>query len=384
MSSDVTVSLQYRHRVVFTRDALAPAEPTLRDVLAQPAGSNARALVVIDSNVARAWPDLENQLHRYWQAHETALPRLMGTHHLPGGEPAKNDQAVVEGLLKAIGEAGLCRHSYLLAIGGGAVLDVAGFAAGIAHRGVRLVRMPTTTLAQDDAGVGVKNGVNAFGKKNFLGTFAVPTAVINDLKLLETLPDREWRCGLSEAIKVALLKEPALFEQIEAAADRLAQRDPAVAAPIWEASARLHVDHIAHGGDPFEETTARPLDFGHWSAHRLESLTEYELRHGEAVAIGLALDVTYAERIGMLAPDQAQRIRRCLQRVGFSVFHPALYNTDALMQGLNDFREHLGGELTLTLLKAIGEPVDVHELDRATVEAAIEQLGAAQHADATA
>jgi 3-dehydroquinate synthase len=380
LASDVTLTLNYQHRVVFTRDALSPTQPALKDALAaEPAGTG-RVLAVVDQHLAAARPKLASRIEAYWAHHRAHLPPLAGIHYLPGGESVKNDHAALENLLAAIADAGLCRHSYVLAIGGGAVLDVAGFAAGIAHRGVRLVRMPSTTLGQDDAGVGVKNGVNAFGKKNFLGTFAVPAAVVNDLALLDTLPDREWRCGLSEAVKVALLKEPALFERIEANAHRLAERDAAIGDEIWEASARLHVEHIAYGGDPFEETTARPLDFGHWSAHRLEALSDYELRHGEAVAIGLALDVTYAAHQGLLDADQAQRVRRCLQQLGFSLFHPALYNVQKLMQGLDEFREHLGGQLTLTQLKAIGQPINVHEMNQASINAAIETLASAQSA----
>jgi 3-dehydroquinate synthase len=146
----------------------------------------------------------------------------------------------------------------------------------------------------------------------------------------------------------------------------------------------LHAEHIAYGGDPFEETIARPLDFGHWSAHRLEAMSAYELRHGEAVAIGLALDVTYAERRGMLDPTEAGRIRQCLQRLGFSLFHPAMYNQSELMQGLDEFRQHLGGQLTLTQLTAIGSPIDVHELDETAIGEAIEQLAALDGAQATA
>jgi len=386
VSEDVTLSRQYRHRVVFTRDAFRVSDTALRDAMASggEATGEGRALVVIDAGLAHAWPELRGRLEAYWSAHAATMPTLMGTHALPGGEAAKNDHTALEALLGAIAQAGLCRHSYLVAIGGGAVLDVAGFAAGIAHRGVRLVRMPTTTLAQGDAGVGVKNGVNAFGKKNFLGTFAVPSAVINDLSLLTTLTDREWRCGLSEAMKVALLKDAALFERIEADAARLASRDAAAADPIWEASARLHVAHIAEGGDPFEETSARPLDFGHWAGHRLESLSDYELRHGEAVAIGLALDVTYAELAGMLEPWDAERVRACLRRVGFALYHPAMADVDALMGGLDEFREHLGGTLTLTMLRGIGEPTAVHALDRAVVASAIERLAMRERSRAIA
>jgi 3-dehydroquinate synthase len=374
LSHDVSLKLDYRHRVHFTRDAFDPANATLARLLQLEEPAATRALVVLDGDFAAHWPGLTGQIRHYWQARPESLPELAGFHHLPGGEPAKNDPTILQNLLESIGEAGLCRHSYLLAIGGGAVLDVAGFAAGIVHRGIRLLRMPTTTLAQDDAGVGVKNGINAFGKKNFLGTFAVPRAVVNDLRFLETLPDRAWRCGLSEAVKVALLKEPELFHRIAEHAPALARRDATVAEELWQASARLHVDHIATGGDPFEETRARPLDFGHWSAHRLEAMSDYALHHGEAVAIGIALDVTYTELAGRLDPEDAAAVRRCLEDLGFALHHPALHELDALMEGLEQFREHLGGQLTLTMLEGIGRPFEIHQIDRHTLAAAVDHL----------
>ena len=137
-------------------------------------------------------------------------------------------------------------------LGGGAVLDAVGFAAAAAHRGVRLVRVPTTTLAQADSGVGVKNGINAFGKKNFLGTFSPPWAVINDEAFLQTLSDRDWRCGIAEAVKVALLKSERFFDQIGEAVPRLRMRDEQALIPIVRRSAWLHLHHITDGGDPFE------------------------------------------------------------------------------------------------------------------------------------
>ena len=116
---------------------------------------------------------------------------------------------------RAIHEYGIDRHAYVLAVGGGALLDMVGYAAATAHRGVRLVRVPTTVLSQNDSGIGVKNSVNAFGKKNFLGTFAPPFAVFNDFTFLTTLSDRDWRAGISEAIKVALLKDATFFAFLE-------------------------------------------------------------------------------------------------------------------------------------------------------------------------
>jgi 3-dehydroquinate synthase len=241
---------------------------------------------------------------------------------------------------------------------------------------VRLVRLPPTTLAQGDAGIGVKNGINAFGKKNFLGVFAPPWAVINDERFLETLSDRDWRAGMVEAVKVALLKDAPFFARLHDDATRLRERDTAAGRHAVRRSGQLHFAHITQGGDPFEVRTARPLDFGHWSAHKLEQLTEFSLRHGEAVAIGIALDVRYARAIGMLEPRDADAILDCMRTIGFRLYDDALTETHAVLEGLEEFREHLGGELTITLLEGIGRPVDVHEIDRAKMRNAMEALAA--------
>jgi 3-dehydroquinate synthase len=273
------------------------------------------------------------------------------------------------------------------AIGGGAVLDVVGYAAATAHRGIRLIRIPTTVLAQDDSAVGVKNGVNAFGKKNFLGTFAPPFAVINDVGFLATLSDRDWRSGISEAIKVAIVRDPAFFAAIEADAAKLVARDAAAMERLIRRSAALHLAHISSGGDPFELGSSRPLDFGHWAAHKLEQSTDYRLRHGEAVAVGMALDSAYAHVQGFLPERDLRRVLDLLVAVGFELLPPELAQTlsepasgSSVLDGLEEFREHLGGTLTIMLIRGLGEPFDVHEIDRNAMMRSIEVLARAQDA----
>ena len=274
---------------------------------------------------------------------------------VPGGEGVKNDIHILERMLKVFHAAELDRRSYVVVIGGGAVLDAVGFAAAIAHRGIRLVRLPTTTLAQADSGVGVKNGVNLFGKKNWLGTFAVPWAVINDTALLATLPDRDFVCGFSEAVKVSLLKDPAMFERALPEGLAIHQRDLPAALPVIRASAEMHRDHITLGGDPFESLEARPLDFGHWSAHKLEAMTDFRLRHGEAVAIGVAIDTIY-RRSRSGCPARTPTGSSLPRRPRLALDHPVLRDTENLFQGLEEFRQHLGGRLTLTMLRGVGRP----------------------------
>jgi 3-dehydroquinate synthase len=267
----------------------------------------------------------------------------------------------------------------VIAIGGGAVLDAVGLVAGVTHRGVRLIRVPTTVLAQDDSGVGVKNGVNYRGVKNFVGTFAPPFAVLNDLDLLTPLSERDKIAGMAEAVKVALIRDGEFFRWLERHADDLVVFRREAMAYMIRRCAELHMRQIAHGGDPFETGSARPLDYGHWSAHKLESLTKHHLRHGEAVAIGIALDARYSVLAGLLPAGQEERICALLEHLGFRLWHPALEATRtdgslAVLEGLREFREHLGGELTVTLLADVGRGIEVHEIDEARMLAAMAWL----------
>ena len=375
------VSLSLPHRVFFTEGVFDPAQTLLRDVLC-PAEAEAnrvrRVLIVLEKAVAAGQPGLEAAI-RAWFAAQDGLLVLAGLRIISGGEPCKNDWPLVEELWAAINDAGIDRHSYVIAIGGGAVLDLVGFAAATAHRGIRLVRMPTTTLSQADGGVGVKNGVNHFGKKNWVGTFAVPFAVINDFRFLESLPVADRRDGVIEAIKVALIRDAAFFREMETEAAALARLEPAILQRVIQRSAELHVQHICTGGDPFEFGSARPLDFGHWIAHKLEQLSGFRVSHGRAVAIGMAADLQYACLAGLLTAEDRDRILALMERVGFILWADALLAVNSagqlvVLRGLEEFREHLGGELCITLVTAPGEAREVHEMDDALVQQALEWL----------
>ena len=362
----------FSHRLVFTREVLAGTNPLLDQLLRSPEDAPRPGMVaVIDAGLATASPDLISDLTA--RLDSPHLPELRDTVIVPGGETAKNDPAVVDVILAAIERCRIDRRSHLAVFGGGAVIDAAGFAASTAHRGVRLIRFASTVLAQLDAAIGVKNGVNRFGKKNFIGCFDVPTAVICDEAMLETLDDRDWRSGFSEAVKIACLKDAPFFEAIERDAERIRDRDPEAARPVIRRCAELHLQHITRGGDPFERAEARPLDFGHWAAHRLESITDFQTTHGEAVSIGIAVDTVYAALEGRLASSEADRVVSTLQRLGLPVHHEALHG-DRILDGLEEFREHLGGRLTVTLLDTVGAPVDVHQMDPALVRKAVDRL----------
>ena len=375
------LQVHFSYAVHFTSGLFDPANPLLADSLARDGGTGPRrVLCVLDAGVVAAWPQLAGAIETYAAAHAHLLQLAGPAQVVPGGETCKNQPALVQQLLDAVHHDHLDRHAYLLAVGGGAVLDLAGYVAAIAHRGVRLLRVPTTVLAQNDSGIGVKNSINAFGKKNFLGTFAPPYAVFNDEDFLRTLSDRDWRSGMAEAVKVALVKDGEFFALLEAQADRLAARDPAAMRTLIYRCAELHLQHIA-GADPFEQGSSRPLDFGHWAAHKLEQLSGYRLRHGEAVAIGIALDAAYSHLQGHLAAEDLHRVLAVLHTLGFALHAPEMdehladaHHPDSLLHGLQEFREHLGGQLTIMLLAGLGRGLEVHAVDAPRMAAAVGYL----------
>ena len=378
MNHNLNVDFQvpFVHRLRFTKDVFGDDQAVLADLLESSDENPARVQFWIDQNVADGTPRLVERIKRFADAYPEKIKRVGSLQFVPGGEEIKNDVHILERMLKVFNVANLDRRSYVIAIGGGAVLDAVGFAVAIAHRGLRLVRIPTTTLSQGDSGIGVKNSVNLFAKKNWLGTFAVPWGVINDAEVLTTLSNRDFISGFSEAVKVSLLKSPEVFEQIcvDAMAIRNRQMDKAL--PIITASARMHLDHITRGGDPFEMLEARPLDYGHWSAHKMEAMSDFALRHGEAVAIGVAIDTVYSSLEFGLSPAVAQRVMKCLCDLGFSLTDATLADVDTLFRGLEEFRQHLGGRLTLTMLEDVGKPIDVHSVNRTRMLEAIEQVKA--------
>jgi 3-dehydroquinate synthase len=355
-------SVVYDYPVVFTRSAFALDNHCLIDVLTRrEPDKRHRAAVFVDDGVLRAMPQLWSQIARYFAVHARLVELVGPPVEMAGGEGCKNDPHTVPRLLDSLAERGVDRHSYAIVIGGGAVLDVVGYASAIFHRGVRHIRFPTTVLAQCDSGVGVKNAVNAFGLKNLLGTFAPPWAVINDAGFIDALPSREKRAGLAEAVKVALIRDGDFFARLEANQAALTQFSPDYLDHLIKGSADLHMRQIALGGDPFENGSARPLDYGHWAAHKLEHLSAHALNHGEAVAIGIALDARYSVLAGLLPEGAGERVACLLKRLGFTLWHDALRHPQ-LLRGLQDFREHLGGKLTITLLAAIGRGIEVHEM----------------------
>ncbi|OFW31524.1 MAG: 3-dehydroquinate synthase [Acidobacteria bacterium RIFCSPLOWO2_02_FULL_65_29] len=373
-------SVPFQFPVSFTRGVWRQGNPVfVQTIRSLEPDRRHRVLVVVDDRVALTHPSLLDEIEEYFATFATALELVAPPVLVPGGETVKNDLSHCFTILQQINEAGLDRQSFVAVIGGGAVLDMVSFAAAIAHRGIRTVRLPSTVLSQADSGIAVKNGLNLFGKKNFIGAFVPPFAVINDLEFLESLEPRDKIAGMAEVIKVSLLRDTALFDYLESHAVEIARGDSDVRAAVVQRSADLHVAHICGNGDPFELGSARPLDFGHWAAHKLEIMSRHRLRHGEAVAIGMALDLTYAALVGYLGRHTLDRVLRLLDALGLPSWDEALFERDpegrfSVLQGLQEFREHLGGELHVTLVRKVGESFEVTEMDETVICRAIESL----------
>ncbi len=374
------ICIPFEYPVHFTRNIFDPDNADLVELIRRNEPERRhKVFVIVDDGVAGVWPRLTHSINRYVEKYSQHLELVDQPLVIAGGEAAKNDPHGPAMLHRRFFELHLDRQSFVIIIGGGAVQDMAGYAAATTHRGLRVVRVPTTVLSQNDSGVGVKNGINAFGVKNFLGTFAPPFAVLDDFDFIQTLSDRDKIAGIPESVKVALIRDAEFFVWLRDHVEDLRNFEPEAMFWMIKRGAELHLNHIATSGDPFEQGAARPLDFGHWAGHKLESMTDYRLRHGEAVAIGMALDACYSHEIGLLSADDLQEVIDLLAGLGVTLWDDAITQKDSdgrleVLDGLREFQEHLGGELTVTLLKGIGRGVEVHEMDEDIIVRCVDDL----------
>jgi 3-dehydroquinate synthase len=374
------LSVSWDFPVTFTQHLFDPENPVLAETLDRLREQRRhRAVVFVDDHVAAARPHLCGLISAYFAAHAGKIELALAPQIVPGGEAVKNDFALVESFMRLLLEYRVDRQSFVIIIGGGAVMDAVGLAAALVHRGLRQVRVPTTVLGQNDAGVGVKNGVNFRGGKNALGTFAPPFAVLNDFQFLLSLGQRDWLCGVAEAFKVAIIRDREFFNWLVENAAKFPARDFEAMQRLVIRCAEIHLEHIRSNGDPFEYGRARPLDFGHWSAHKLELMSGFRISHGEAVASGVLLDSIYAAKQGWISTAELALIRTGLQQSGFALWFEEFEQRGSdgqrvVFGGLRDFQEHLGGELTVTFPRGLGARQEAHEIDLAKMDAAIQEL----------
>ncbi len=370
------LAVRFEYDVVFTNSVFAMDNDALATVLGE---GRSRMIFFVDEGLVSHWPGLTDSIAEWCRGHSEKVELAAPVEVVPGGEEIKNNLDILDVVGRLSAQVGLDRQSYVAIVGGGAVLDAVGFAASTVHRGLRQIRVPTTVLSQGDSGVGVKNGLNRFGIKNYYGAFAPAWAVMIDTDFLNTLELRDWIAGIAEAFKVGIIKDKVFLDYLEENAEKIASRDQETMEHIICRSAQLHLDHIRLGGDAFERESSRPLDFGHWAAHRLEDMTNYDLRHGEAVAIGMALDMHCAAALDLIDNTALERALRAMELSGLTLWHEAVARRSEdekleLLICIDQFRQHLGGELTLAMPRGLGDMVFIKELPSTLVEDAIEFL----------
>lgn len=365
--------IKFNYKILFTKNVFNKKNKILLKALNEHTKTKKNIIIFIDKNILKIKPNIEKNIISYCNVYKKYINLKCDPIKITCGEKIKNHYNLAKILYKIIDDYKICRQSYIISIGGGTLQDLIGFIASTAHRGVKTIRIPTTTLSQDDSGVGVKNGINFNNKKNFIGCFNPPDAVINDINFLTYLKEKNFIEGFSEAIKVALIKNKNFFYFIKNNINKILKKDTKIIEKIVYKSAKIHADHISKKGDPFEKKSARPLDFGHWVAHKIEALSKYKISHGEAVAIGLALDCTYSYLIKILDKKEWKDIINTLLDIKLPIFNIALLNKN-LLNGLDEFREHLGGKLTITLIKKIGEKIETHHINKNIYKHAIKKL----------
>lgn len=365
------INVNFSYDLHFTNDVFNSKNTTLLKTVSK-SENKAKILFFVEKELLRHFPDLSDRIINYSANFAEKIDLIGNPIILEGGESLKSFDPIMN-IVNQIADAGLCRQSYVCIIGGGAFLDLVGLAAALVHRGIRQIRFPTTVLSQNDSGVGVKNGINMFGQKNYIGTFAPPYAVINDFDFLDSLSDRDWISGVAEAFKVAIIKDSDFFNYLYENIPKIKERNKSVIHKVIIRCAEIHLKHIAESGDPFEMGAARPLDFGHWAAHKMEILSNGNIRHGEAVAAGIALDSCYAEKLELINSKTLDSIINAFIKLGFELYYPEMEDS-RLFDGLKDFQDHLGEKLHITLPDGLGNKIEVNQMDLKLIQECVKIL----------
>lgn len=294
-----------------------------------------------------------------------ALRSVAGGQHqtyvVPTGEDHKT-LSVVESLVDAMSMAGLSRDGVVVGIGGGVLLDIVGLAAGLFRRGIAHIKIGTTLVAQIDAAVGLKCGVNVGEAKNIAGAFNPPELVLTDGNFLSSLAVRDVRCGLAEMVKLAVATDVVLFDELERHGALLLDpvtRDMPAARRLIDRSISGMVAEL--NANPYETELRRRVDFGHTVSGSYEIASGHTLLHGEAVALDIALFSSLAMLLGRLRRAETERILRLLLDLGIDVWHPIMEDTELLEQGLQRSASHRGRRLHLPVPTRIGDTAFISE-----------------------
>jgi len=342
-------------RVLVGRGLLARAGELVRE-----AGLRGTCALITDENVARHHGDSARQ------SLEAAGYRVELL-AVPAGEESKS-MRVAEDLCDRMIEAGHDRSSFVVALGGGVVGDLAGFVAAIYQRGIPFVQIPTTIVAQVDSSIGGKTGVNARAGKNLIGAFHQPRLVLADTDTLSTLPDREYREGFAEVIKHAAIRDAAMLGEIDPAAPRESL------GPLIARNITIKATIVAD--DEREQTGTRALlNFGHTIAHAIENVAGYgQFLHGEAVSLGMAAALEISQRKAGLPAAEARRLRDKLAAFGLPLTMPSSLSTDDLLAAARRDKKFDGGNVRYVVAPKIGEAFVAEDVTENDLRAAIDSL----------
>jgi 3-dehydroquinate synthase len=302
-----------------------------------------RPFVITDSNVRAA-----GHLEKLIQNQKSEIEIFVIS---PAGETSKN-MATITAILEAMERAMLGRDTVVIALGGGTVGDMAGFAAAIFKRGVPVVQIPTTTVAQADSAVGGKTGVDSSLSKNAFGAFWQPAAVYIDVAALQTLDERQFRAGLVESVKHALIADEEYFEYFEKNIDSILARNPDVLENI--AYRNCQIKALVVEADRFEKNQRRALNYGHTIGHAVESASNYKLLHGEAIAVGIVAAGLIEERLGLAKSPRLGRIKAVLERLGVPTSLPSYIDKADVLELLRYDKKAVSGKPLFVLLDKIG------------------------------
>ena len=345
------------------KGVFAAEDPTLRNVVRH------RPVVIVgDSNVARLYGPA-------WSRYAGLHLNVLGDLRITSSECCKTlyqAEQICEFALRA----GLPRDGILLAIGGGVTLDVVGFAASLYRRGIGYIRIPTTLVGLADVSVGIKQGVNAWNKKNLLGAFYPCVASVNDYRLLSTLPEKEIACGMAEIAKIALLRDEHLFRSLATSAEELLnsrfQQPSDIATEIGLRAELLMMEELAP--NLFEGKLARLVDFGHTFSPAIEACSGYQIAHGHAVGIDMALSISVAVLRGLAPLRFLRSVVGLFERIGLPIAGQQLCSTRELWNSLESIRLHRAGALNLVVVRNPGEPIFLNDLDRRELDLSFNQM----------
>jgi len=352
-------SLPCTSHVFVGRDIAAELSDTLVSHLKDRA-----AYWIWDENVFRLWQDRLKGTP--WPAVEKGCQLCF-----PASEANKRLSAI-EKLAAQLLELGADRGSILIAVGGGVTGDVVGFLASIYMRGIPHIQVPTTLLAQVDSSIGGKTGVDLEEGKNLLGAFHQPQLILMDLQFLETLPPEEFRQGMAEVIKTAMIGDEALWNYLEANTDPLKRRQSDALYQIVTACCRLKAGVVQI--DEKETGHRRVLNLGHTVGHALERLSGYQIRHGDAIAMGLVAATKLAVSLGKVESRNLVRLEKLCQTWDLPVRVPSRFPPKAVVAAMRTDKKHIRGRLHFILPVRIGEVQDCQDISAEQLELILKQL----------